>query len=359
VAVRLLTHRWLGSAALAVTLAACTQAAAEAPHGAVEGAVAEVPITAEVAGLPVEVAVPPATAPGAATRAPGSDGHFELPASAVFPTAVVPVPRPAADVPVSAEINGVRRDWTVVVPPGTTDAMKLPLLIVLHGVGGKGAGMRRLGFERYAATAGVLVAYPDAVGGSWNDGRPGMEPLVGTAVDDVAFLRELISRTAGDMGADPKRVAIAGFSNGALMASRAACDLSDQLEAVVLVSGSAPKDVALRCKPARPVPLMVVFGTADTVVPYEGGTVAAYGGKARGVVAPVHELLDLWRRADGCAGVETVAVSATPVVTMQRGKGCTADVVHYCVTGGGHEWLATATFDTTATAWQFVSAHYA
>jgi polyhydroxybutyrate depolymerase len=187
-----------------------------------------------------------------------------------------------------------------------------------------------------------------------------MEPLAGTPVDDVAFLRELVVRSVADAGADPARVAIAGFSNGALMASRAACDMTDQLASVVLVSGSGPRDMTQRCKPSRALPVMVVFGTADTVVPYEGGQVAMFGGKARGQVAPVREVLDIWRGVNGCTNSDSQAVAGTsPAITMVRGTGCRADVLHFKVTGGGHDWVTNASFDTTTEAWRFVAAHLA
>ncbi len=264
----------------------------------------------------------------------------------------------AGDRPMSATVNSVVRQWTVFIPTGTNVGDKLPLLIVLHGVGGKGSGMRRLGFDRLAQAAGVLVAYPDAIGGSWNDGRPGMEPITGAPVDDIAFLRELIAHTVAELGADPGHVSIAGFSNGALMASRAACEMTDQLEAVVLVSGSGPRGVAERCKPSRPLRLMVVFGTADAVVPYEGGQVAPYAGKSRGQVAAVRELLDVWRTANGCSGTNPAqdVAGTTPRVSALRGLGCRAELVHFRVAGGGHEWITTPAFDTTTEAWRFVSA---
>lgn len=281
-------------------------------------------------------------------------------ANAPVPTTAVAAPtmRPAGERTVTTLVGGVDRRWMLVVPPNTTERQRLPLLIVLHGVGGKGPAMQRLGFDKLAAPAGYIVAYPDAFGGSWNDGRPGMEPLVGSPVDDVAFLRELISRSVAEAGADPTRVAIAGFSNGALMASRAACDMTDQLASVVLVSGAGPRDMTQRCKPSRPLPIMVVFGTADTVVPYEGGQVANSGGKPRGQVAPVREMLDIWRGVNGCINSESVPIAASsPAVIAVRGTGCRADVVHFKVTGGGHDWVSNTWFDTTTEAWRFVSTH--
>ncbi|HEV8298058.1 MAG TPA: hypothetical protein VGQ20_12190 [Acidimicrobiales bacterium] len=252
--------------------------------------------------------------------------------------------------------SGLRRDWTIVVPPGRSQQKPAPLLIALHGVGGKGINMRPLGFEALAAEIGAIVAYPDAAGGSWNDGRPGLESITGTLTDDIGFFRTLIDETARLAGADPKRVAVVGFSNGAMMASRVACELSDRLVAVALVSGGGQQGLAQACKPARPTPMLVVFGTSDRVVPYTGGEVAPFAGKRRGIVAPVVELLNTWLSCDHCRDFREAALPGTsPAVTEFRAQGCPAgiEIVHYRVEGGGHEWTSNAGFSTTTRVWEF------
>ena len=342
------------SAALALLLVACAGVSAEVPQAAVagvqvarDGTVA----TPGVADRPVANPTPgaPATkSPPAATPAATSELPF-LPPPPVLE-------RPAGDRVRSEVLNGVERQWTVVVPPGTKDDRALPVLVVLHGVGGKGAAMRKLGFERFAGPSGAIVVYPDATGGSWNDGRPGMEPLSGTPVDDVAFLRTVIDRTIAEFGADPSRVAIVGFSNGALMASRAACDMADRLSSVVLVSGAGPRDMAQRCHPSRPLSVMVVFGTNDQTVPYQGGSVASYGGRSRGMVTSVADFLAVWRGANGCSSDDSrEPVAGSTKITVQRGRGCRADMVHYRIDGGAHEWFSTTAFDTTTEAWRFMA----
>lgn len=355
--VRHLPQRVGASAALALLLVACAGASAEVPQTAVAGVQVVrdgTPTSPGVADRPVANPAPGAPAasePPVAARAVTSEPAF------VPPTPVLE--RAAGDRVHTEVINGVERQWTVVVPPGTTDDRALPVLLVLHGVGGKGTAMRKLGFEKFAAPTGALVVYPDATGGSWNDGRPGMEPLSGTPVDDVAFLRTVIDRTVAEFGADPGRVAIVGFSNGALMASRAACDMADHLSSVVLVSGAGPRDMVQRCHPSRPLPVMVVFGTSDPTVPYQGGSVAPYGGRSRGLVTSVSEFLTVWRGANGCTADDSrEPMAGNAKITVQRGRGCRADMVHYRIDGGVHEWISNATFDTTAEAWRFMAPRF-
>lgn len=336
-------------------LAACAGASAAVPPTAVAGVQLDREVA--VAGTPVDL---PASArtPDLVARRPVEADPAALAAAGAVPR--LHVARPGGERARVATIGGVERRWTVVVPPNAKEDDKLPILVVLHGVGGVGTAMRWVGFEQPAAAANALVVYPDASGGSWNDGRPGMEPLAGTPVDDVAFLRELLDRVATEFGGDLERASIVGFSNGALMASRAACDMPERLRAVVLVSGAGPRDVAQRCRPSGPLSVMIVFGTGDATVPYNGGQVAAFGGKSRGQVSSVRELLDVWRAADRCGGADVQeTVSRSPLVTSLRLGGCTGEVVHYCIVGGKHEWVTNAAFNTTTESWKFVAAHWA
>lgn len=250
-------------------------------------------------------------------------------------------------------VDGRSRSWTVVVPQNRP-AGKVPALVVLHGRGATGEAMRAVGLDPLAAADGVVTVYPDAVDGSWNDGRPGMEPLVaGSLVDDDAFLTRLLRRLTERAGVDPERIAIAGFSNGALMASRLACAHTDLFSAAVLVAGAGGADFAERCAPARPLPVLVVGARRDPVVPYDGGAVAPAGNVRRGVVASTADVVNRWAARNGCASRAERAVNkeATEIDGVQCAG---APVVHYRLDLGVHEWRRSAAFDTTREAWGFV-----
>jgi len=258
------------------------------------------------------------------------------------------------------ELAGQTRHWTTVVPPAGAGSGSRPpaLVVVLHGVGQQGAAMRSKGFEPLAADQGAVVAYPDAFGGAWNDGRPGTDEVVpGVTVDDSAFLRVLIEETVTLTGADSRRVAVVGLSNGAMMAARVACDLADRVSAVALVVGSGGQGFEQACRPARPVAVMVVAGSADATVPYGGGRVADWGTKRRGYVAGVEEFVDYWRAQNGCASTQS---DTRPSVSEVRGAECRTGnaVVRYRVEGGGHDWYQMPKFDTTGAVWEFVTSHF-
>ena len=249
------------------------------------------------------------------------------------------------------DVEGVGRRWTVVVPPGPASAV----VVVLHGVGGRGADMRAAGFEPLAAGKGVVLAYPDGLGGAWNDGRPVADPVVpGPPVDDGRFLRTLIDETVARTGADPARVAVVGFSNGAVMASRLACDLADKVSALALIAGTAGQGFERSCHPSRPVAVMMAAGVNDAVVPYAGGRIANWGTKRRGYLAGVEELFSFWRAHNGCTNLQTAGGEAR-AVDCRSG----ASVVRYRVSTGVHEWYRAPKFDTTAVVWDFVQRRFA
>jgi len=255
-------------------------------------------------------------------------------------------------------IGGFSRSYVAVVPPPT--AKPRSLLIVLHGVNGRGANMRAMGFEPAAAANGTVVVYPDAIGGSWNDGRIGMEPMqAGMVTDDVAFLRALVDEMVTRAGVDETRVAVVGFSNGAMMASRAACEMSDRLRGVAMVGGTAGQNYSQVCLHNRSMPIVEVHGTSDPIVPYLGGKVADNQGRKRGSVLSVGDFVAFWSGTCHCSGTRETNIKAALPVTMVEAQACTpgSPVVHYRVNGGVHEWFRIQGFDTTKVVWDFLAAN--
>ncbi len=305
----------------------------------------------------------PAGGPALAVVAPAPPAPPPTPAP-VTTLASVPAPAPAVTAPTylpagvhehDVAVDGLTRRWTTVVPASPDGAAPTGLVVVLHGVGGRGVEMRSTGLEPLATSQRVVFAYPDAYGGAWNDGRPGADPMVpGAPIDDTGFLRRMIEETTARTGADARRVAVVGFSNGAIMAGRVACDLADRVAAVVVVAGTAGQGFEQSCRPARPVAVMLVAGSADRIVPYAGGKVADWGTKRRGYVAGAEDFFAFWRAQSGCTAAQPTPGPAS--ASGLRGSDCRSDaaVVRYRVTGGIHEWFRPPLFDTTGVVWDFV-----
>jgi predicted esterase len=104
---------------------------------------------------------------------------------------------------------GESRDAVLQLPDRESTGA-VPLLVLLHGAGGSGAGiLRRLGAA--AKDAGVAVLAPDARDSTWDAIRGGFGP-------DVAFLNRALQRVFDTVAIDDSRVAVGGFSDGATYA---------------------------------------------------------------------------------------------------------------------------------------------
>jgi predicted esterase len=83
----------------------------------------------------------------------------------------------------------------------------LPLLVLLHGAGGRADRL----LERFgpaADEAGVALLVPDARGTTW-------DAIRGDFGGDVTFLDRALARVFETVAVDPARLAIGGFSDGA------------------------------------------------------------------------------------------------------------------------------------------------
>ena len=180
-------------------------------------------------------------------------------------------------------------------------------MVNLHAAGATGQQQAALtNYDAVADAYGFAAVYPDGIDLSWADGRGASEPDR-RGIDDVGFLSALIGKLVGDFGIDPGRVYVTGLSAGAFMANRLACDRADLIAAVAPVAGTLGVNVP--CNPSRPVSVLQTHGTADPVVPYDGGPMTGRGGSSD--ILSATAMSERWRQVDGCPGpVEDVLPSA-------------------------------------------------
>jgi polyhydroxybutyrate depolymerase len=217
-----------------------------------------------------------------------------------------------------------------------------PVLIALHGGGGGMNGAQfagRTGLAVEGARRGYIVLAPDARGDNWNDGRPELA----AGIDDVGFIRAMIADVGSRAGIDPARLFATGASNGGLMSYRLACEGGGAFRAIAPVIANLGTALIARCRPAGAVSVFMIPGTADRLMPYAGGGVAAGFGN-RGTTVSSDRTLDFWRGAMGCAGAPEVErfdpVRDETAVAITRYEGCRggAIVQRWTVEGGGHTW---------------------
>ena len=227
--------------------------------------------------------------------------------------------------------------------PETTEGA--PILILLHGAGGSGAGVLGVGDVAATATArGYAVLAPDAL--PWGDGRRGglwsflPDEQRPRARDEGAFLTGVAEDAAERWGLDPDAVLLAGFSAGGFMVSYLACEEPGRFAAYAPVAGGFWRPQPDAC--AGPVRLLHTHGLSDRIVPIEGRPLV--GG--RYLQGDIFEGMALWRAANGCAAPDPDGYVETGQFMRRRWDCAPGSALEMALYPGGHRvpegWTAMA-----------------
>ncbi|MHB8659672.1 MAG: CE1 family esterase [Solirubrobacteraceae bacterium] len=191
-----------------------------------------------------------------------------------------------------------QREYQLHVPQGLPGP-EVPLLISLHGAGSDGAQDEYFtGWSKFADAHHFIVAYPDATfpdepsapylgGGVWDPYTQGSP--------DVPFLTQVVSDIETSYCVDPSRVYVNGWSNGAVMSQRVACDAAGVFAAADSYAGGDPtawpqsgvpagRYSGAPCHPSRPISIGMIVGQEDFT----------YAGLSQNA--------SLWEGIDGCSG---------------------------------------------------------
>jgi polyhydroxybutyrate depolymerase len=283
-------------------------------------------------------------------------------------------------------VDDVDRNFMVRLPKGYDATKHYPVVIVLHGMSQDADDVERLTrFDETADKDGIIAVYPIAMHGRWNIGvRPQQQRPMGMGpgrrgryggggypgggypgggggggypggqrpqsqdpsedrraapADDIAFFNQMLDQLGTKFSVDPSRIYAAGLSEGGFMSLRVGCALSDRIAAVAALGAAMPKTMI--CVPTRPVPLVMINGTSDPIVPYGGGTEH----NRNLAVISVEDSAKAWARIDRCAekpdksklSPQAKGGMETKVDTY---NGCqqNAQVVLYSVKGAGNTW---------------------
>lgn len=261
--------------------------------------------------------------------------------------------------------NELTRYYTVHIPLGYNKAKLTPLILALHGGGGNAeSGPKYFGLNQKSDKEGFIVVYPEGsvkkvlgkTFASWNAGRC-CGPALKNNIDDVGFINVLIEKLKTDFNVDGKRVFVTGMSNGAQMAYRLACELSDKIAAIAPSGSQGTFD---NCQPERPVPVLHIQGKVDPCSLYGGGTcgrcMADFWNEIGVPVqyddwacVSIPSYIDTWRIRNGCSE-KTSMTFQNKGATCIAYEGCRqdADVVLCTVEGLGHNWPGQETYGVEA-----------
>lgn len=253
----------------------------------------------------------------------------------------------------------VQRSYLYSVPTSGAGAPR-PLVLVLHGRSQSVETVEQVsGLETLGERDGFVTAFPGGYDGVWNSGTC-CDRAGAPRMPDVAFLDQVLDDVSRRTSVDPARVYVVGYSNGGMMAYRYACQRSNRVAGVGVVSGSMSADGDYanageeRCRPSRPVSVLAVHGGRDATVPYDGGPVAGSEGSH---VAPVRAGIDQFAVAAGCRSSRSTKVGSSQRLDYSA---CTdgAAVRLVKLPQHGHGWTRDSQrygYDTTAGLWAFLS----
>lgn len=233
-------------------------------------------------------------------------------------------------------VDGTQRRYDVVMPAGDE---AVPAVIALHDAGNTIDGIKEATqLDRAALQHGFAAVFPAAVAQAertWNAGFCcGVGPSVG--VDDMAFLEALVDELASDERIDGERIHLAGVSNGAVMAYHYACRHPEHIAGVGSVAGTMNPDT---CEPSAPVPVLEIHGTADQVVPFDGGAMPEFVMATRPAMG-AEALTRRWAELNDCAGQPATTGEAPVSRTVWDRCDNGASVQLIAVDEGGHTWYA-------------------
>ena len=251
----------------------------------------------------------------------------------------------------TVDVDGTAREF-LLRSPAHAGSDPLPVVVALHGLGGSAEEFETaVGMTDRIAQDGFIAVYPqgallaDGLTRGWNAGNC-CNVIGEPEADDIDFLAAIL-KVLPQYGADGDRVFLAGFSNGGMLAYRAACELGDDIAGIAVVSGAFNVS---DCPSTTTMPVIIVHGTSDDFIPYAGGDSprSITDGLKPFTNPSVRDAVEVWIERNGCDGADLSSPSR--VVERVSYSGCEAgsSVDFFTIDGGFHVWpLAEWDFDAT------------
>ena len=185
-----------------------------------------------------------------------------------------------------------------------------PLVVSIHGYRGREQAIKDRSklsaivwdkLDEVALREGFVVANPAAHWGQWSlfRGLKNTKLEDGQDIDDVGFIFKMVDNLIEEGIADPERIYLTGFSDGAIMSYRLLCEPASPFAAAVPTAGTMSEKHSNHCASETPTPLMVIAGTNDLILPYDGWIYKA------GREISIPETMEFWRLRHGCARQKT------------------------------------------------------
>lgn len=227
--------------------------------------------------------------------------------------------------------QGKLRTYYFYTPKSYNPDRPMPLVLVFHGDDGNGRSISNVTrFNELAEQKGFIVVYPDGIDQKWSLRGNGQG-----RVDDVLFVSALIDHLQQQINIDNHKVYATGFSRGGILTQALACKLPDKIAGFASVAGSLPVRLKPNCQPQTSISMLMINGTNDRDVLYEGNDHTQ-----RGALVSISDMVDFWRSHDQCTLSNASLKFSKDQVKTALYTGCNgnSEVWQLAVVNGGHFW---------------------
>lgn len=254
--------------------------------------------------------------------------------------------------------NGISRDYILYIPENLpTNA---PLVVVSHGYTSSAKTMMSYsGMNKVADEEKFLVVYPQGTKDQRGNNffNVGYEFHASSKVDDLGFIKALVTKLTEDYQVNPNHIFATGMSNGGDLSYFLACYASDTFQAVAPIAGTMMQTTIETCKPQKGMPIFAVHGKADEVTYFDGDMANRdKWGPYPGIPAVIEHWVDV-NAVEISKQVDldniTNFTASNEALSFDRYLSETSDhEVWLYIHSGGHDW-SLKELDTSSEIWSF------
>ena len=235
-----------------------------------------------------------------------------------------------------------KRKYLVYLPKDYQENSKKNFPIIFNFHGGGMTGAEQMFYSEMNKTAdkhGFIVVYPTGKNLDWN---VGFEMSYKNGTDDIGFVKAILDSLKKDYRIDQKSIYACGLSRGGFFTHRIASELPEIFAAIASVSGPLPDSVGYFHQSKLKIGVMMIQGTDDKVVNFEG-KLSAY--------ASAKDTFDYWAKHNM---LDTNKVKRT-ILDNDQNDGTEVEIFNVKesmvavslvkITGGGHTWPGSNPFN--------------
>jgi polyhydroxybutyrate depolymerase len=242
-------------------------------------------------------------------------------------------------------VSGDRnRQYLLHIPATYTQGAPTPLVLFYHGGGG---GMKQAAADynwiEKSEQAGFIVVFMQGTSrhntsllNTWNAGEC-CAYARDNNIDDVQYTKDVLAAIVTTVTIDTEKIFATGFSNGAMMSHRLACEMSDTFAAIGAVSGT---DNTQSCEPTVPISIMHIHAKNDDAAKYDGGSGRTFEDNPERDTdfTSVRTTIDRWLNRNGIMS-DATRVLEVPGAVCDRYTDENTVMVELCALDeGGHTW---------------------